>query len=41
VSVVDRLIATDYGRLLAQGDPRTVLASPEVQSVYLGQDASG
>ena len=40
VSVVDRLIATDYGRVLAQGDPRTVLASPEVQSVYLGQEAT-
>lgn len=41
VSVVDRLIATDYGRLLAQGDPATVLASQEVQTVFLGQEASG
>ena len=40
VSIVDRLMATDYGRVLAQGDPRAVLASPEVQSVYLGQDPS-
>ena len=40
VSVADRLIATDYGRMLAQGDPMVVLASPEVRSVYLGQDFS-
>jgi branched-chain amino acid transport system ATP-binding protein len=40
VSVVDRLIATDYGRMLAQGDPMAVLANPEVRSVYLGQDAT-
>jgi branched-chain amino acid transport system ATP-binding protein len=40
VSVVDRLIVTDYGRMITQGDPRAVLASAEVQSVYLGQDAS-
>jgi branched-chain amino acid transport system ATP-binding protein len=37
VSVVDRLMATNYGRKLAEGAPKTVMASPEVQSVYLGQ----
>jgi branched-chain amino acid transport system ATP-binding protein len=36
LSVVDRLIATNMGRILAEGDPRAVMASREVQSVYLG-----
>jgi branched-chain amino acid transport system ATP-binding protein len=38
LSVVDRLIAMDGGRKLAEGEPRTVLAMPEVQAVYLGQE---
>ncbi len=41
VSVVDRLIATDYGRMLAEGPPKAVMASPEVQTVYLGQGIRG
>ncbi len=36
VSVVDRLMATNYGRKLLDGEPRAVMASPEVRSVYLG-----
>jgi branched-chain amino acid transport system ATP-binding protein len=39
LSVVDRLIAMDLGRKLAEGAPREVLARPEVQAVYLGQEA--
>jgi branched-chain amino acid transport system ATP-binding protein len=39
VSVVDRLMAMDVGRKLAEGEPREVLARPEVQAVYLGQEA--
>jgi branched-chain amino acid transport system ATP-binding protein len=39
LSVVDRLIAMDLGRKLAEGPPREVLARPEVQAVYLGQEA--
>ena len=37
LSVVDRLIATNLGRILADGEPRAVMASREVQSVYLGE----
>jgi branched-chain amino acid transport system ATP-binding protein len=40
VSVVDRLMATNYGRMLVDGEPRAVMANPEVQSVYLGHGAS-
>ena len=39
LSVVDRLIAMDVGRKLAEGAPREVLARTEVQAVYLGQEA--
>jgi branched-chain amino acid transport system ATP-binding protein len=41
VSVVDRLIATNFGRLLAEGKPHDVLANPDVQSIYLGRGISG
>ena len=40
VSVVDRLMATNYGRKLAEGPPAAVMASPEVRSVYLGHGIS-
>lgn len=36
VSVVDRLVAMDAGKVLADGRPDEVLASPQVQAVYLG-----
>jgi branched-chain amino acid transport system ATP-binding protein len=35
-SVVDRLVAIDFGRSLMEGAPDAVMASPEVQRVYLG-----
>jgi branched-chain amino acid transport system ATP-binding protein len=35
-SVVDRLVAIDFGRTLMEGPPDAVMASPEVQRVYLG-----
>ena len=38
VSVVDRLVALAAGRKLIEGDPRVVLASPELRDVYLGAD---
>jgi branched-chain amino acid transport system ATP-binding protein len=37
-AVATRLLCLTYGRILAQGDPAAVLASPEVRSVYLGID---
>jgi branched-chain amino acid transport system ATP-binding protein len=36
LSVVDRLMAMDFGKKLIEGDPREVMSSPEVQMVYLG-----
>jgi branched-chain amino acid transport system ATP-binding protein len=39
LAVVDRLIAIDFGRLIAEGDPVTVINSPEVRDVYMGSMA--
>jgi branched-chain amino acid transport system ATP-binding protein len=41
VSLVDRLIAINFGRKLIEGRPAAVLASPEVRDVYLGAEAVG
>ncbi len=39
LSVVDRLIAINFGAKLTEGDPQTVMNSPEVKEVYMGIDA--
>jgi branched-chain amino acid transport system ATP-binding protein len=39
LSIVDRLIAMDDGRILAEGDPAAVIADPAVHAVYLGEEA--
>jgi branched-chain amino acid transport system ATP-binding protein len=39
LAVVDRLIALDFGKLIAEGDPNTVINSPEVRYVYMGSMA--
>ena len=39
-SVVDRLVAVSFGRSLMEGPPDAVMASPEVQRVYLGIDVT-
>ena len=36
LAVVDQLMCLAVGRVLAIGDPREVMASPEVIEVYLG-----
>ena len=36
LAVVDRLLAINFGALLKEGEPAAVMASPEVQEVYLG-----
>ncbi|HUG49060.1 MAG TPA: ABC transporter ATP-binding protein [Candidatus Limnocylindria bacterium] len=38
IAGVSRLMAMDFGRVLADGEPRAVMASPEVQAVYMGQE---
>ncbi len=36
LAVVGRLVVLNFGRLIASGDPRAVMASPEVREIYLG-----
>jgi len=36
LAVVDRIVAIDRGRQIAEGDPHEVMASEAVQAVYLG-----
>ncbi len=38
LSVVDRLIAINFGAKLTEGDPQKVMNSPEVKEVYMGID---
>ena len=38
LSVVDRLAALAAGRMLIEGDPQTVMQSPELRDVYLGSE---
>jgi branched-chain amino acid transport system ATP-binding protein len=39
MSVAQRLVVVNFGRKIADGAPQAVLASSEVQSVYMGEDA--
>ncbi len=36
IAVVGRLIVLDFGRKIAEGEPRAVMKSPEVQEIYMG-----
>jgi branched-chain amino acid transport system ATP-binding protein len=36
LAVVDRMVAMSFGRIIAEGDPDSVMASPAVQEVYMG-----
>jgi branched-chain amino acid transport system ATP-binding protein len=39
LSVADRLFVVNFGRRLAEGEPRAVMADAEVQRVYMGVEA--
>jgi branched-chain amino acid transport system ATP-binding protein len=36
LAVVNRLMAIDFGKLIAVGDPHEVISSPQVRDVYMG-----
>jgi branched-chain amino acid transport system ATP-binding protein len=40
LAVVSRLVVIDFGRLLAMGEPRAVMADPAVQEIYMGIEAA-
>ena len=39
LAVVDKLMVIDFGRKIAEGAPRAIMDSPEVQQIYLGIEA--
>lgn len=39
IAVVGRLLVINFGQKLAEGEPRAVMDSPEVQEVYMGIEA--
>ncbi len=39
LSVVDRLIVIDFGRKIADGDPKQTMSSQAVQEIYMGVEA--
>jgi len=39
LAVVDRLVVLNFGRKIAEGVPRDVMASPEVRQIYIGIEA--
>jgi branched-chain amino acid transport system ATP-binding protein len=40
-SVVSRLVGLEFGRKIAEGEPRAVMALPQVRRSYLGIDEAG
>jgi len=36
LAVVDKLMVIDFGTKIAEGEPRAIMESPEVQQIYLG-----
>ncbi len=41
LAVVDKLMVIDFGSKIAEGEPRAIMESPEVQQIYLGIEADG
>ena len=39
LAIIDRLLVLHGGKVIAEGDPRTVIRSPQVAEIYLGIDA--
>ena len=41
LAVVDRIAVIDFGKKIAEGDPREVMASDLVREIYMGIDGAG
>ena len=40
LAIADRLVVIDFGRKIAEGEPRAVMADAEVRRVYMGMEAA-
>ena len=40
LAVVDRIAVIDFGRKIAEGEPRAIMASPQVAEIYMGIDGA-
>ena len=38
LKVVDRILVLDFGKVIAEGPPETILSDPQVTSIYLGPE---
>ena len=36
LAVIDRLVVINFGKMVAEGEPRAVMADPMVQEIYMG-----
>ncbi len=41
LAVVERLIVLNFGAIIAEGEPHTIMKSPAVQDIYMGISADG
>ena len=41
LSVAQRLVVLNFGKIIADGNPREIMNSREVKSIYLGEDVHG
>ena len=39
LSIVDRLIVINFGKKIADGDPKKIMDSKEVKEIYIGIEA--
>nr|WP_306268605.1 ABC transporter ATP-binding protein [Pararhizobium sp. IMCC3301] len=41
LAVVDRLVVIDFGRKIADGEPKSIMASRQVREIYMGIEVDG
>jgi branched-chain amino acid transport system ATP-binding protein len=39
LAVIDRLVVLNFGRKIAEGEPKAVMQRPDVHQIYIGIEA--